>query len=231
MSFDPSVAPDVTTAGERRPPEEKRSVALLGKGDLAVRVGEWFLASEHHELRAVVPVIPEPDWTRSLAEWAVDAGVPNTVESGDYRDLEEGVDLAFSVFYDRILEAAFLGECGQALNLHNSPLPRYRGVNPINWALKNGEPEHGVTIHEIVEEVDAGPIASQVTFTIYPEFDEVIDVYRRALRFGWTLFRQTMPVLHLIEPRAQDESNATYYSRDDASRLGDRRDFTRQRSD
>ena len=52
---------------------------------------------------------------------------------------------------------------------------------------------------------------ARVEFSIYPASDEVEDVYARALAFGWTLFEQTMPILAHIEPRPQDDSEASYY--------------------
>jgi methionyl-tRNA formyltransferase len=63
---------------------------------------------------------------------------------------------------------------------------------------------------------------------IYPEFDDVIDVYNRALEFGWTLFVQTMPILDQISARAQDDSQATYYNATQNNLLGDRRNFRRE---
>ncbi len=209
----------------------ERSAVVLGKGPLAARVGEWFLAAEGWRLDAVVPVVPEPSWTESLADWAAARGVP-ALASGDFADLDgagEGplADLAVSVFYDRILSAAFIARCGRVLNLHNGPLPRYRGVSPINWALKNGERSHGVTLHEVTPGIDDGPIVAQLSYSIYPERDEVEDVYARALAYGWTLFEQTMPILDRIEATPQDEALATYYSAAQNELLGERRSFTR----
>lgn len=206
-----------------------RRAVVLGKGLLAMKVGGWFLAEPDWELAAVVPVVPEPSWTDSLTEWAGEHEVP-AVESGDFAELEVYPDLAVSVFYDRILDAAFIDRCGRVLNIHNGPLPRYRGVSPINWALKNGEPSHGVTIHEITPGIDEGPIVAQLNYSIYPEQDEVEDVYRRALAYGWTLFEQTMPLLDRIEARPQDETRSTYYSLEDNYLLGDRRSFNRAAS-
>jgi methionyl-tRNA formyltransferase len=209
----------------------ERTAVVLGKGWLGVRVAEWFRAEPGWSLRCVVPVVPEPTWTDSLGDWARAEGVP-ALASGDFAELaagpgEEVADLAVSVFYDRILSAGFIDRCGRALNIHNGPLPRYRGVSPINWALKNEEPSHGVTIHEITPGIDDGPIVAQLTYSIYPEVDEVEDVYRRALAYGWTLFEQTMPVLDRIEARPQDESQATYYSAAENPLLGERRSFVR----
>jgi methionyl-tRNA formyltransferase len=213
----------------------KRRVVLLGKGSLAIRIADWFLKHPDYELTTVVPVIPEPRWTDSLSDWAGLHGVP-IVGSGQVKDIPgvegEGwrTDLAFSVFYDRIIKPWFIARCGRILNLHNGPLPRYRGVSPINWALKNGERMHGVTIHEITPGIDDGPICGQTLFSIYPELDEVRDVYARALDFGWTLFTQTMPLIDRIVPAPQDEAQATYYNTQQNALLGERRSFTRAES-
>jgi methionyl-tRNA formyltransferase len=208
--------------------DRPRQVVLMGKGDLAARIAGWFIEAPDWDLVLVVPVVPEPAWTASLREFA-DQNHLSVVRSGDYRDIppDLSIDLALSVFYDRIIKADFISRCGRILNLHNGPLPAYRGVSPINWALKNGEAMHGVTLHEVVPAVDAGAIIGQVTYSIYPDIDEVEDVYRRALEHGWTLFRQTMPLLDRIEPRTQDESAASLYTRQDDHRLGDRQGFTR----
>jgi methionyl-tRNA formyltransferase len=157
------------------------------------------------------------------------------VPSGDYDELTAGdeswgTDLAVSVTYDRIIRASFIDRCARILNIHNSPLPRYRGVSPINWALKNREAMHGVTIHEITPGIDDGPIVSQLLYSIYPDVDEVRDVYNRALEYGWVLFQQTMPLLDELEAVPQDEGGATYYNRQQDVLLAERRSFTRAES-
>ena len=102
-------------------------------------------------------------------------------------------------------------------------------LNP-NWALKNNEKEHGVTIHEVVPETDSGPIVAQLKYSIYPEFDEVIDVYQRALEYGFLLFKQTIPVLDKIKACPQDESLAIYYNMKQDEMLGERRNFNMGKS-
>ena len=213
----------------------KQTVVLLGKGTLAIRIADWFLQHPDYDLQLVVPVIPEPTWTDSLSAWAEANRIP-LVRSGHYKDIPDvfsdgwRTDIALSVFYDKIIKEWFITKCAQILNLHNSPLPKYRGVSPINWALKNGEPLHGVTIHEITPGIDDGPIYSQLLYSIYPDIDEVRDVYARALEYGWTLFQQTMPLLGKLRPTPQDHASATYYDSKQNGRLGERRSFTRQES-
>lgn len=212
-----------------------QTVVLMGKGDLAIRIAEWFLQSGDYDLAAVVPVIPEPSWTGSLATWAGDNGV-RVIESGHYRDLpqlSEGdgkIDLVMSVFYDKIIKAWFIDRCRRVINLHNGPLPKYRGVSPINWALKNGEVEHGLTIHEITPGIDDGPIIAQLKYSIYPDLDEVADVYRRSMEYGWVLFQQTIPLFSQIVPRQQNDHEATYYNKQQNPLLGERSGFSRDLS-
>jgi methionyl-tRNA formyltransferase len=212
-----------------------RDVVVLGKGEIAIRASRLLHASEEYRLVSVVPVMPEPDWAPSMAQWAAAHDVP-CVSSGNYEDLLGGqdaswrVDLGFVFAYMRILPAWFIARFGRIFNLHQSVLPRYRGVGSINWALANGEREHGATLHELTEEIDAGPIVAQVRYSIYPEFDEVRDVYNRGIEYSWTLFQQTLPLLDSIEGVPQDETEATYFGEADRELLGDRRTFTRQES-
>jgi methionyl-tRNA formyltransferase len=60
---------------------------------------------------------------------------------------------------------------GLWLNVHPSLLPRWRGPAPVERALMAGDAETGVTIHETVRELDAGPIAAQRRFPIEPDDD------------------------------------------------------------
>jgi methionyl-tRNA formyltransferase len=48
-----------------------------------------------------------------------------------------------------------------AINVHTSLLPRYRGPAPVLWALRNGDPTIGVTVHRIDEHFDTGAILAQ----------------------------------------------------------------------
>ncbi len=72
------------------------------------------------------------------------------------------IDLIFMVSWrylvpPRIYNLAELG----AYVFHDSLLPQYRGFAPTVWAMINGESQTGVTLFEVVEDVDAGDIADQ----------------------------------------------------------------------
>ncbi|MBO8191920.1 methionyl-tRNA formyltransferase [Streptomyces oryzae] len=48
-----------------------------------------------------------------------------------------------------------------ALNIHVSMLPKYRGPAPLLWAIRNGDPTSGITIHRMDSGFDTGNILAQ----------------------------------------------------------------------
>lgn len=55
---------------------------------------------------------------------------------------------------------------GRMINLHPSLLPLYRGTDTYQRALEAGDAQHGASIHFVTEELDGGPVISQVTIPI-----------------------------------------------------------------
>jgi len=204
----------------------KKRVVLLGKGDLAIRIAQWFKSSIRYDLIEVVPDLPEPEWSGSFMGWSMVNDI-NVVRSGDYRDASSNIDLCMSVFYGKILKKDFIESCGNVINLHNSPLPEYKGVRPINWAMKNGENHHGVTIHQITPGIDDGPIYGQLTYPIYPAIETVQQVYDKSLNYGWMLFKDVLDKLERLTPYPQ-EGKGSYYSNKDVDKLGDWGDWNKK---
>ena len=52
------------------------------------------------------------------------------------------------------------------VNVHASLLPRWRGASPIAAAVRAGDPTAGVSIMEMVREMDAGPVISQTAIAV-----------------------------------------------------------------
>ena len=50
---------------------------------------------------------------------------------------------------------------GKIINLHPSILPLYPGLNTHDRVLQNNDISHGITIHYVSGELDAGPIIAQ----------------------------------------------------------------------
>ena len=96
--------------------------------------------------------------------------------------LDAGIDLGAPTVvvcaYGLLVPEVLLGERAW-LNVHPSLLPRWRGAAPVERAIMAGDDETGVTIHETVAELDAGPVAAQEAFAIGPE-DDAGAVYERS---------------------------------------------------
>ncbi|MHB8332457.1 MAG: methionyl-tRNA formyltransferase [Candidatus Dormibacteria bacterium] len=48
------------------------------------------------------------------------------------------------------------------VNVHPSLLPKYRGPEPVYWAIVNGEDEAGVSFQRVARKIDAGPLLAQM---------------------------------------------------------------------
>ncbi len=97
------------------------------------------------------------------------------------------------------------------LNVHPSLLPKYRGAAPIPAAILAGDCDTGVTIMEMDEGMDTGPIVSQ--FIVHMEPDDTTEsLGRRLADAGARLLDDTLDIWFdgTLEPRPQDESEATY---------------------
>lgn len=71
-------------------------------------------------------------------------------------------DLICLAGFMRILTPEFVGKwSGKMLNIHPSLLPKYPGLDTHARALAAGDAEAGCTVHEVIADLDAGPILGQ----------------------------------------------------------------------
>lgn len=107
-------------------------------------------------------------------ELGLDVYQPNDVNSDESVKLfkEISPDVIVVAAYGQILKKEILSipKYG-CINIHASLLPKYRGAAPINWAIINGEDKTGITIMEMEEKLDAGPMLLQETIEIGEEDD------------------------------------------------------------
>ena len=105
-------------------------------------------------------------------------GVPVLQPDRPAAGLDLGAPVVVVCAYGRLIPEELLSQ-GRWLNVHPSLLPRWRGAAPVERAILAGDAETGVTIHETVKELDAGPIAAQERFPIEPD-DDAGAVFERA---------------------------------------------------
>lgn len=151
-------------------------IVFMGTPDFAVPSLEALAA--HHD---VVCVLTRPDAVRSrgkelepsaikakAVELGLDVHECSRITDADIA-LVEGlhpdiiVVAAFgAIVPDAVLEIAPLG----CINVHASLLPRWRGAAPIQRAILAGDPEAGVSIMEVVHDLDAGAYCIQASTPI-----------------------------------------------------------------
>ena len=148
-------------------------------------------------LRHGVPVL-QPDRPRgdvflaSLRHWQPEIGVV--------------------VAYGHILRPDVLSLPSRGMiNVHASLLPRFRGAAPINWAIREGDVETGISIMAMEPGMDTGPILRQSALPIGPE-ETAGTLTGKLAGLGADTLVEALALLRLggIAPVPQDESRATY---------------------
>ncbi|MEM9488942.1 MAG: methionyl-tRNA formyltransferase, partial [Myxococcota bacterium] len=154
-------------------------VVFMGSPDFAVPALQALL--EHHD---VALVVTQPDKRAGrgkrlsappVKEVAVQAGVPvaqpRSARKAPFAEqlIATGAELGVVVAYGKILPKAVLEAFPRGcLNIHGSLLPAYRGAAPIQWAVIDGLAETGVTIMQLDEGMDTGPMLLERRVAIEP---------------------------------------------------------------
>ena len=101
------------------------------------------------------------------------------------------VETLVVVAYGQLVPRGTL-EQARWLNVHPSLLPRWRGAAPVERALMAGDTTTGVTIHETVKALDAGPIAAQEAFLVTDD-DDAGTVFARSAEIAASLLAAVLP--------------------------------------
>jgi len=126
---------------------------------------------------------------------------------------ERNVDVLLSVSAPEIFRAAALHATPHAINIHNGKLPFYRGMMPTFWALLHDEPEVTITVHTMVEKLDAGLVLAEYKVPITPR-DSQFDLSARAKEVAGHEVAQLLARLDTPEwpvPTAVDMSQKRYF--------------------
>ncbi len=108
--------------------------------------------------------VSAPPVKEAALELGLSVHQPTKVRTGELATWlrEKAVDVALVMAYGRILPLDVLSAPRRgAMNLHASLLPRYRGAAPINWVIVNGETQTGVSLMQMDEGLDTGPVFSR----------------------------------------------------------------------
>jgi methionyl-tRNA formyltransferase len=116
-------------------------------------------------------------------------------------------DAGVVVAYGRILPLTLLEipACG-FLNVHASILPAYRGAAPIQRAIENGERETGVSIMQVDEDLDHGPVFEIVRTEIGPD-ERAPELFERLAQIGATALVRVLDALEAGTARSTDQNH------------------------
>jgi methionyl-tRNA formyltransferase len=177
------------------------NILLVGEESVGIRALRLLAESRHRVVGVLAS--PKPRYGGPATLW-------KTAQELGYRTLaaesirhpafarqvrEDHVDLLLNihslyVIDNEVLRAPKIG----SFNLHPGPLPRLAGLNPVCWSLYLGEKTHGVTLHRMTAEIDAGPIVYQCIFPI-TETDTGLSVSLRCMQEGLLMISRLLEEL------------------------------------
>ena len=196
-------------------------ILFMGSDEIAIPTLAALLASDKDD---VVAVISQPDRPkgrkRKLAPCDLKAFAmkeelpvycPEKVGNAEVvQQIQEmNPDLIVVVAYGQYIPSCILSiPRHQAINLHPSLLPKYRGASPIQWAVANGDKETGVSILYVTKQMDAGDIILQERIPI-EEKDTSITMGHKLADLGAQLILQAIELQRqdAVKSIAQDENS------------------------
>jgi methionyl-tRNA formyltransferase len=137
---------------------------------------------------------------------------PNKIK--DILDELKALDIDFIITcaYGQFLPESILKSAKiDALNIHASLLPKYRGGAPIHWAIIKGEQETGISLMRMIKAMDAGEVFAQTQVNITLD-DTTATLHDKLIESAKLCCDQYL--MQVIEgqliAKPQDESHVTF---------------------
>jgi methionyl-tRNA formyltransferase len=116
--------------------------------------------------------------------------------------------LANQIFKNELINLAPKG----CINLHTALLPKYRGLMPTFWVMKNDEEFTGVSVFYVNEGIDTGPIIIQKRVKIGNKTQE--ELIKHTKNIGMEAIVDALKIIESgnIKTLNNSDSEMTYYS-------------------
>ena len=155
----------------------------------------------------------EPPVKLAAKQLGLEVHQPVKVKTGTLHEWlrERSPDVVVVLAYGRILPPPVLAVPRRGcLNLHASLLPKYRGAAPINWAIVHGETETGLSLMQMDEGCDTGPVLTRRSIPIGPEMTAG-ELAEQLAQLAVTVVREDLPraVSGKLRAVPQDEDHAS----------------------
>jgi methionyl-tRNA formyltransferase len=128
------------------------------------------------------------------------------IEIYDSLNIDCAIVVAFRMLPRTLWSKAKLG----TFNLHASLLPDYRGAAPIQWAIRNGEEQTGLTTFIIDDHIDTGGILLQETCAIDPN-ETAQTLHDKLMHMGPLLIAQTLEGLNTHTLRIKTQKTGSKF--------------------
>jgi methionyl-tRNA formyltransferase len=197
----------------------KTKIIFMGTIDFSATVLAGLLADQRYE---VIGVTTQPDrkvgrkqvlTSTPVKELALQHDIPvfQPEKLTGSKEMEElmtlGADGIITAAFGQFLSTRLLNSVKFAVNVHGSLLPWGRGGAPIQRAIMAGHKELGVTIIEMVKQMDAGRMLAQRGIPCLPE-DNSASMFDKLAVVGRDLLLDSLPdyLSGSLVPVAQDET-------------------------
>lgn len=116
--------------------------------------------------------------------------------------------LGNQIFRKQLINLAPLG----CINLHTALLPKYRGLMPSFWVLKNNEKYTGVSVFFVDEGIDSGPIIAQRKVKINEMTQQ--QLIQKTKKIGIELIVESINLIdkNKVKLKPNLDNNSTYFS-------------------
>ncbi|MCT7952694.1 amino acid adenylation domain-containing protein [Ancylothrix sp. C2] len=197
--------------------QEQSTCFLVGGTSLLIQCGEILLSKRHHILgiissdiaisgwanrNSILYINPQEDWKAFLSQYSF--------------------DYLFSIVNSLKLPSEILDlPRKRAINYHDSPLPKYAGINATSGALMNREKTYAVTWHQMTDQFDEGDILKQFPVEI-AQNDTAFTLDAKCYEAAIHSFNELINELseERVKPKTQNLEERTYFSRSKTPKAG-----------
>jgi methionyl-tRNA formyltransferase len=150
----------------------------------------------HHDILAIVTQPDESKRMSPVKKFALDQDItlfqPKKVIEISEQLIKLNPDIYVTAAFGQFIPSVILNH-KPSINVHASLLPAYRGAAPIQYALKDGLKETGISIMYMVKEMDAGNIISKKVVPIHHD-DHATSLTLKLAKAGAALLLETLPM-------------------------------------
>ena len=174
--------------------DRKPRTVILGEKPQGSQWLRMVLGSGFFDVVAGVPCLTRKRWwgEDTFADVLREHTVP-VLKRAELQNID--YDILLSFLYPFIIEGELLGRASMyAVNLHEAPLPKFRGCNGCSHAILERDTHYGTSLHTMEAELDAGELVDQGIFSI-DEDETSKELYARTIEFSTKLLERNLAPL------------------------------------